>query len=217
MLLLTEKELKSHQNATQCHICRKTFTQKLVKNKNHQNVRGHFTAKCKHAAQPISNLRCNVPNKISVVSHNGSNYDYHFITKELANELKGKFECLRENTEDYKIFSVPIEKEIKKSDKDGNKDIATVSYKIKFVVDSARFMACSLSNLVDNLLEGIHKIKSKDCNYFLGYTSVNYNLMKYKCLSCNKNYSNKIDEKLKKQFKNTFKFLITILINLFCY
>ena len=30
--------------------------------------------------------------------------------------------------------------------------------------------------------------------------------MKYKCLSCNKDYSNKIDEELKKQFKNTFKF-----------
>ena len=31
-------------------------------------------------------------------------------------------------------------------------------------------------------------------------------MIKYKCLSCNKNYSNKIDEKLKKRFNNTFKF-----------
>ena len=31
-------------------------------------------------------------------------------------------------------------------------------------------------------------------------------MKKYKCLSCNNNYSNKIDEELKKQFKNTFKF-----------
>ena len=31
-------------------------------------------------------------------------------------------------------------------------------------------------------------------------------MIKYKCLSCNKNYSNKIDEKLKKRFKNTIKF-----------
>ena len=31
-------------------------------------------------------------------------------------------------------------------------------------------------------------------------------MIKYKCLSCNKNYSNKIDEKLKKRFKNKFKF-----------
>ena len=30
--------------------------------------------------------------------------------------------------------------------------------------------------------------------------------MKYKCLFCNKDYSNKIDEEFRKRFKNTFKF-----------
>ena len=46
----------------------------------------------------------------SVVFHNCSNYDYHFIIKELANEIEGKFEYLGENTEKYKTFSVLIEK-----------------------------------------------------------------------------------------------------------
>ena len=45
---------------------------------------------------------------------------------------------------------------------------------------SARFMACSLSNLVDNLAEGIHKIKCKDCDCFLKYESIKDNLIKYK-------------------------------------
>ena len=67
-------------------------------------------------------------------------------------------------------------------------------------------MASSLSNLVDNLAEGIHKIKCKDCDYFVEYENVKDNLIKYKCLSCNKDYSNKLDEKFKKWFKNTFKF-----------
>ena len=31
-------------------------------------------------------------------------------------------------------------------------------------------------------------------------------MIKYKCLSCNRDYSNKIDEELKKSLKNTFKF-----------
>ena len=31
-------------------------------------------------------------------------------------------------------------------------------------------------------------------------------MIKYKCLSCNKNYSNKFDEELKKRFKSTFEF-----------
>ena len=66
-------------------------------------------------------------------------------------------------------------------------------------------MASSLSNLVDNLTEGIHKIKCKDCYCFLEYESVKDNLIKYKCLSCNKYYSDKIDEELKKRF-NRFKF-----------
>ena len=46
----------------------------------------------------------------------------------------------------------------------------------------------------------------QDSDCFLEYESVKENLIKYKCLSCNKDYSNKLDEKLKKRFKNTFKF-----------
>ena len=36
--------------------------------------------------------------------------------------------------------------------------------------------------------------------------SVKDNFIEYKCLSCNKDYSHKIDEELKKRFKNIFKF-----------
>ena len=92
----------------QCYICRKKFTQKLAKDKNHRKVRDHChcTGKYRSAAHNICNLRFNVPNKIPVVFHNESNYDYHFIRKELANECKVKFEYLGENTENYKIFSV---------------------------------------------------------------------------------------------------------------
>ena len=57
-----------------------------------------------------------------------------------------------------------------------------------------------------NLAKGIHKTKYKDCDCFLEYESGKINLIKYKYLSCNKDYSNKLDEKLKKQFKNTFKY-----------
>ena len=67
-------------------------------------------------------------------------------------------------------------------------------------------MGSSLSNLVDNLTERIHKTKCKNYDCFLEYESVKDNLIKCKYLSCNNNYSNKYDEKLKKRFKNTFKF-----------
>ena len=91
-------------------------------------------------------------NEISLVFHNCSNYDYHFIIEELANEFDGQFECLWENKEKYKTFSVPIKKKkkITKIDKDGIESVVTISHKIKFV-DCSRFMTTSLSNLVDNL------------------------------------------------------------------
>ena len=52
-------------------------------------------------------------------------------------------------------------------------------------------MTSSLSNLVDNLVEGIHKIKCKEFDCFLEYKSVKDDLIKRKCLSCDKDYSNK--------------------------
>ena len=76
----------------------------------------------------------------------------------MENEFEGSFECIEENRETYKSFSVPIKKEVINIDKDGNKSVETMSYKIKFI-DSSRFMVTSLSKLVNNLTEGIHKIK----------------------------------------------------------
>ena len=49
------------------------------------------------------------------------------------------------------------------------------------------------------------KTKCKDCDCFLEYESVKDNSTKYKCLSCNKDYSNKINEELKKRFNDIFK------------
>ena len=78
------------------------------------------------------------------------------------------------NQRKVKTFPVSIEKEVIKIYEDGNESVITVSYKIKFT-DSARFMASSLSNLVDNLAEGIPEIKCKGCNCFLQYKSVKKN------------------------------------------
>ena len=123
-----------------------------MKFKLYKKVRDHchYTGKFRGAAHSICNLRYKVPQEIPVKIHNGSKYDYHFIIRELAEEFKGQFECLGENTEKYITFSVPIKKE-----HDNDK---TITYKIKFI-DSCRFMPSKLSNLVDNLSE----INNKDC------------------------------------------------------
>ena len=71
-----------------------------------------------------------MPNEIHVVFHNGSNYDCHFIIKELTNKSENQFKCLRKNTKKYKIFSIPIENEVAKIDKDGNESVITISYSL---------------------------------------------------------------------------------------
>ena len=59
--------------------------------------------------------------------HNGPNQDCHLIIKELVKTFEGKFECLGENIEKYKTFSVPTEKEITGINKDSNESIVTIS------------------------------------------------------------------------------------------
>ena len=41
----------------------------------------HFTNKYRGAAHSICNLKYSIPNKIPMVFHNGSNYNYHLIIK----------------------------------------------------------------------------------------------------------------------------------------
>ena len=79
-------------------------------------------------------------------------------------EFDGNFECLGENAEKHITFSIPIKKKIE------NKDIE-ITYKIKFI-DSYRFMATSLSKLVDNLTEDIYGDKCVDCKPDLSYIKV---------------------------------------------
>ena len=59
------------------------------------------------AIHSICNLKCSLPKKIPVVFHNGSNYDYHFIAKDLTEKFTKQFTCLGENAEKYITFTVP--------------------------------------------------------------------------------------------------------------
>ena len=73
--------------------------------------------------------------KFPIVFHNGYNYNYHFIINELAEE----FTCLGENTEKYITFTVPIENEVTRIDKNGEEITKNIPYILQFI-DSARLM-----------------------------------------------------------------------------
>ena len=145
MKLLTNEQQESHENAKICYICKENFEDIYLKDKKYRKVRDrcHYTGENKGAAHSIYNLKYSVPKKIPIVFHNGSNYDYHFIITEFAEEFIKQFTCLGENTEKFTTFTVPIEKEVTRINKN-------ISYILQFI-DSARFMANSLSNLVNNL------------------------------------------------------------------
>ena len=100
-----------------------------------------------------------------------------------------------------------------KINKEGNKTTEIISYKVKFI-DSMRFMATSLSNLVNNLTRRIHKLKCEISGCFLEYRSVEGKSIKYNCSSFNKHFLIKLNEELKKKFRNTFEFS-KIIINKF--
>ena len=71
----------------------------------------HYTSKYRG---DTCNLKYSVPKEIPVVFHNRSNYDDHFIKRNKKRFLRGKFNWLKENTEKYKTFSVPITKRAKR-------------------------------------------------------------------------------------------------------
>ena len=142
-------------------------------------------------------MRYKIPKEISVVFHNGSTYDYHFIIKELVKEFDGNFECLGENTEKYIIFSAPIKKNIE------SKNIE-ITYKIKFI-DSYRFMP--LSRLIDNLSEGIHNNKCVDCESNLDYVQITKNeKLILECFNCKQRYRKKFNKEAIKRFASVYEF-----------
>ena len=86
----------------------------------------HYTKQFRAAAYNICNLRYKIPKKIPVIIYNGSTYDYHFIINQLAKKVKGKLECLGENTEKYITLSAPFNKK-----RDNGK---TITYKLKLLI-----------------------------------------------------------------------------------
>ena len=79
--------------------------------------RCHYTGEYRGAVHRICNVKYSAPKEIPITLHNGSDYDYHFIIRELAEEFEKQITCLGENTEKYITFTVPIEKEASRIDK----------------------------------------------------------------------------------------------------
>ena len=196
---LIDEEIIYYEKQKSCHICKKEF----FYDKKYHKVRDqcHYTGKFTGAAHSVCNRSYKIQREIPIIIHNGSKYGYHFIIKELAEEFKGQFGCLGENTEKYITFSVPNKKE--------NKDGKAITFKIKFI-DSYRFMANSLSSLVDNLSE----INNKDCKKCMErnkirseceFVGIKDNRLKYECKKRDDISAKSVNELIEK-FPDTYQF-----------
>ena len=75
-----------------CYIWKEKTEDKHAKDKKILQIQGQYY------------FICSVPKKIPIVFHNGSNYHYHFIIKQLAETIEGQFTSLGEDTEKYITF-----------------------------------------------------------------------------------------------------------------
>ena len=154
MEFLTKEQLESHENAKICYICKEKFENKYLKDKKYCKVRDHYhyTGEYRVAVHIMCNLKYTEPKKIPIVFYNGSNDDYPFVIKELVEEFEKQFTSFKENTDKYITFTVPIEKEVTRIDKNGEEICKYISYILQFI-DSPKFMASSLLNLSIILLK----------------------------------------------------------------
>ena len=90
MNLLTKIQQESYKNPTICYICNEKIENKYVKDKKYHKVRDHchYTGENRGAAHSICNLEYSAPKKIPIAFPYGSNYDHHFIMKELPEVFK---------------------------------------------------------------------------------------------------------------------------------
>ena len=83
-----------------------------------------------------------------------------------------------------------INKKITKGDEDGNKKIINIPYRLKFI-DSYRFITASLSELADNLSNGLHSKKCTDCGLDLEYTLAKDDILIFRCFKCKNKLQNR--------------------------
>ena len=98
---------------------KKNLRKDIWKIKKYREVRDHchYRGAYRDNARSICNLKHYLPKKIPIIFYSRSNYDYHFVIKELAEEFENQSICLGENTKKCINFTVPIEKELIKMKK----------------------------------------------------------------------------------------------------
>ena len=109
LMLSTKKSLNHMLIKTTVAFAKENLKIWILKN----TLKFKIVVICRGAVHITCNIRYKIPKEIPIVFHNGSNYDYHFIRKELAERFKGQSECLPKSIEKYITLLVPVKKKLK--------------------------------------------------------------------------------------------------------
>ncbi|XP_075214869.1 uncharacterized protein LOC142320765 [Lycorma delicatula] len=129
VMKFSEEDRYSFDSATKCQMCNAKFTPEVQPVRDHCHITGNYRA----ALCSICNLKRVSRTFIPVFIHNSSNYDSHFIVRELGYDEK-QITVIPNSTEKYISFSKRINDRIS----------------VRFI-DTYRFMASSLDYLVKTI------------------------------------------------------------------
>ena len=141
-MIFGKEEEDRFNKATKCWICEDELGEDKVRD------HCHYTGRYRGAAHNKCNLKYKKPKFIPVVFHNLSGYDAHLFVKNLGYS-EGNINCIPNNEEKYISFTKNV---IVGSYIDKNGETKNKTHDIRFI-DSFKFMASSLDELVKNLPE----------------------------------------------------------------
>jgi len=137
-IIMTPEERLRHSEATKCELCQGPFILNNTKVADHCHLSGKF----RQTLCSSCNFKLKRPDFVSCVLHNLTNYDAHFIVRQLGFDNK-HISVIPNSEEKYISFTKSINNR----------------FSIRFI-DSFRFMSSSLSNLTNNLAAaGLDKFK----------------------------------------------------------
>ena len=136
-LIMNDDTERQFQNATNCYVCKRPFSEKLIKVRDHDHlgINGDTESPNYSNFRGAACQRCNLnlqhPPFIPVYFHNLRNFDLHLLMGGAGKYKDKKLTCIPNNMEKYISFSLG---------------------KLRFL-DSYQCMNSSLESLVENLAE----------------------------------------------------------------
>ena len=164
-LVMTEKNKLDFESSIYCHICKKRYSEKDIRVRDHCHITGNYRG----SAHQDCNLKLRLsPSNIQipVFFHNLRGYDSHFIMQQIGEiakkhvyknkkgeECQMDINCIPNNMEKYMAFMLG---------------------KHLLFLDSFQFMSSSLDNLTQNLPDDAFIFTQQE------FTNEQFNLMKQK-------------------------------------